>query len=77
MKEQILKTSDQELIWNPTHMHTWFLLSLELLLYGIITKQRSFQVGDSEAALLVSFYLSAAASSLCLSFSTSQDCRAV
>lgn len=62
---------------NHTHMHTRQVsLSLQPswpLICGIITRQRSFYVADSEAALLVSFYLSAAASSLSLSFSSSQD----
>lgn len=46
------------------HTHTlWFSLSLQSscpLICRIITKQRSFYVGECEAALLVSFYLSAA-----------------
>lgn len=43
------------------------------LFCGIISKQRGFYVGDCEAALLVTFYLSASASSLSLSFSSREE----
>lgn len=67
LQEVVLKTG----AFGPLITHRWFSLSLQPscpLVCGIITKQRSFYVGDSEAALLVSFYLSATALSLSPTF---------
>lgn len=70
LKEVQLKTGSFWLV--ITYICTlWISLSLQPswpLIRGIITKERSFYVGDSEAALLVSVYLSATALSLSLIF---------